>query len=353
MGLFDFLGFSHPATTEASVVVCDLAAFQCAHGFLAALQQRFNNVLIAFVDEMPAQANYPVVQLSTEILTAQQKLKKMKPQRLIILNLSAQFSPLLTAVTCPIFWINAQEAEIAQLNCKLITTAMPIAALPHASVTGDPLSQLTELPSTNIDTSICERFKEQHEGKRWLAYFAGTGESEESIAYTLFNRAIRYQMGLMLLAPFDHARCEPVYRESIKYRLQTIRHNRLSTSFVPIKTRVYYIEDPEPFKKFYACVDLVILGGSLHADAQHLPDLITPMLFEKPIVVGTAQRNYPLLAAAIHANVIRHAKNEEELFTHMRGLIDDPHSGAQLAAKALEWLTLQPGACARVVALID
>jgi 3-deoxy-D-manno-octulosonic-acid transferase len=160
-------------------------------------------------------------------------------------------------------------------------------------------------------------------------------------------------MGMMLLAPHDIARCEPVYREAIKYRLQTIRHNRFSTSFIPLQTRVYYIEEPEPLTAMYACADFVIAGGTLHEDARNAPDLITPILHGKPVVVGAAQRHNALLASAIESNVVRHADNEEQLFSQLRGLIDDPQNGILLARRASEWLSRQPGSKARVLALID
>ncbi len=355
MGLLDFFSTNKlpPGFIGSSIVICDLSTFKWASAFLDALHTRFQNLSVAFTDQMPDKCIYPSLLLSGTPKDATAQLIKTRAERIIVLGLSANFASIIPTSACPCYWINARDAAISHIGCQVVTTALYLDTLPNAKVTGDPLADIERIPSVHVDTAMCKRFKEQREGKRWLAYFSATGESEESIAYGLFNRAIRHKMGMMLLAPHDIERCEPVYRESIKYRLQTIRHNRFSTSFIPLQTRVYYIEGPEPLTAMYACADFVIAGGTLHEDAQHAPDIITPILYGKPVLVGAAQRQNSLLAAAIASDVVRHAENEEQLFSFLRELIDDPQSGAALAHRASEWLTRQPGSTARVMALID
>ncbi len=356
MGLLDWLGWGHSVPTKllgSSLLVCDNSTYRRAAPFLAALQQRFNNIALAFTDRQPDDnLPYPAWQLPSDMTQCIERIKKIQPQRLIFLGADERFMALLPATSSPISWINAQNTTLNDSTCRLITTAMPIDGLHRAQITGDPLSGITNLPAIQADTTICTRFKEQREGKRWLAYFAGTGESEEPLAYQLFNRAIRHQMGVMILAPQDAARYEPVYRDALKYRLQTIRHNRLSTSFVPIRTRVYYVEGSDIMTKLYACADFVIIGGTLHNDAQHQPDVITPMLYHKPVLVGPAHSNHPAVAAALAAGVARQGRDETELFNIMQQWIDDPASREQQAMQAQEWLLHQPGALNRVADLI-
>ncbi len=355
MALFEFLGFNKlpDGVRGSTLLLADAATLSRAGEFIVALQAKFHNIALAVTDRTDSASAYPSLQLPEDLSAAAERIKKIQPQRLIVLGLSGTYRPVAIAANCPVFWINARDAAVVDPKYRIVTTAQPIRELPDAIVTGDPYAELSRLPAITVDTEICKRFKEQREGDRWLGYFAATGEAEEDQAYALFNRAIRHKMGLMLLAPRDPARCEPVYRESIKYRLQTIRHRRLSTSFVPIKTRVYYIEDPQPLESLYACADFVVAGGTLDAQAKNDPDIVTPILSGKPVIVGGAHRRQPLIAAAVEAGVVLTGSDSETLFGCIKTLIDQPEQGATLAARAREWLDRQVGATARVLSLID
>lgn len=354
MGLFDFLGFNKlPAgVANSSLLITDAATLARAGSFLEALQNKFHNIAIALIDTPANPPAYPYIALPQELPAAAAQIQKTQPQRLIMLGLSGQYAPLALAAACPRYWINAHGNDVNAAACSAVTTAKSSLSATNVHLTGDPLASLENLPPITIDTALCERFKEQHESGRWLGYFAATGENEEDIAYALFSRAMRHKMGLMLLAPRDPERCEPVYRESIKYRLQTIRHQRFSTSFVPIKTRVYYIEQAQPIAAFYACVDFVVVGATLHADAKNTPDIISPILHHKPVLVGAAHRNLPLIAAAIDAGVVLAGVDNEQLFAHIKALLDDPAYGVKISMLAHDWLNLQVGAMARVLTLI-
>ncbi|MHB1676463.1 MAG: hypothetical protein ACYCSS_02840 [Sulfuriferula sp.] len=355
MALFDFLGFNKlPAgMLGSSLILTNTYTLSRANEFITALQGKFHNIALAVTDSPIITLNLPTLQLPADMEAAVERIKKIQPQRLIILGLSSAYVPLIEAANCPSFWLNARDPQIAAANCRLITTTRSLPDLPNATITGDPLADLANLPSIATDTEICRRFKEQRDGDRWLGYFAATGEAEEDYAYALFNRAMRHKMGLMLLAPRDPARCEPVYRESIKYRLQTIRHRRLSTSFVPIKTRVYYIEDAQPLESFYACADFIVAGGTLDAAAKNIPDIITPMMHGKPVLVGAAHREQPVIAAAIESGVVFAGMDSEAIFTHIKTLIDNPDLGIATARQAREWLCRQVGAATRVLSLIE
>ncbi len=356
MGLLDILGFNRlPAGLQgSSLIIMDAGQLSRARPFLDTLRQQIGNTALLLIgSERDIDCDIPHLVVADDLQVLRQRLEKIAPARIVMLGLSARHAPLLKDQKAPSVWINARESAIASAGCKRITVSHADPQLPNAEVTGDPLSGLGQLPAHGVNTDICHRFKEQREGSRWLAYFAGTGESEENMAYLLFNRAIRHKMGLMILAPRDQARCEPVYRESIKFRLQTIRHRRLSTSFVPIKTRVYYVEDPQPLADLHACADFVIAGGTMHADSTAQPDLVTPMLHGKTVIVGPAHRDQPLVASAVDAGVVLAADDENQLYDHMRTLIDQPEYGQKMAEQARNWLTSQPGAAQRVIQLIS
>ena len=355
MGLFDFLGFNKLplGVTNSSLLITDAATLARAGTFLDALQAKFHNIAIALTDIPNTAPALPHIVLPTDSAAAIARIQKTQPQRLIALGLSGEYAPLVKSVTCPRFWINARDTAATDVGCQCVTTAHAGVSLANAIITGDPLAGLSSLPAITVDAELCLRFKEQRESGRWLGYFAATGENEEDLAYALFSRAMRHKMGLMLLAPRDPSRCEPVYRESIKYRLQTIRHQRFSTSFVPIKTRVYYIEQSHPLAAFYGCVDFVVTGATLHADAKNTPDILSPILHSKPVLVGSAHRDLPLIAAAIDAGVVLNGMDNEQLFTHIKTLLDDPAYGANLAKHAHDWINQQVGATARVLALLN
>lgn len=339
----------------ATLVVGNGATLNVASELLGAMQTKFGNVALAVTGSVAYAGTLPVLTLPERMEKAADLIRQSRPQRLIMLGMEGRFMPVADAAGCPVFWVNVADWEAAQTDSKVLMVADPHLhqVIPGAVVTGDPLVNLQPLPAVTEDMTICHRFKEQHEGDRWIGYFAATGEDEEEEAYSIFNRLIRYKMGLMVLAPRDLDRCEPVYRESIKYRLQTIRHNRLSTSFVPLKTRVYYIEEPEPLTGLYGCVNFVVAGGTMHAHAKNAPDLITPILRGVPVIVGPAHRNDPLVNAAVVAKVVLAASDSNEIFEHARYLLENPAEGKRIAGHALAWLNAQVGALDRVLALIE
>ena len=353
MGLLDLLGFSRvPADVRgATLVVMNAADIEVAKPLLDALRNKLGALALATVGQTAVSAALPCIELPADLAKAAKLVTKIKPARLILLGLGGEFAALIPAAAAPAFWINAHDVEAAKgVDVKLLLADPALLnGLPNAIVTGDPLAGLESLPGIVQDEEMCVRFKEQHESDRWLGYFAGTGEDEEEEAYPIFNRLIRYKMGLMLLAPRDQDRCEPVYREAIKYKLQTIRHRRLSTSFVPVKTRVYFIEDPQPLEALYRCVDFVVAGGTLHANATNTPDIISPILHGKPVVVGPAHRNTPLVRSAAMARAVLAGHSAEEVFEHARMLLDNPKHREDLAKHARAWLEAQVGALQRVI----
>lgn len=315
--------------------------------FARSLQSKFGDVGVAVLGSA-SYAAHPSIQLDGA--GAAQRLENMVLDRLIAVG--DRCATLLPAGVKS-YVVNATRAPSRAVGGVFVADPALTTSLANASASGDPLADASALPAMTPDQSACERFKEQREGKRWVGYFAATGNNEEERAYLIFNRLIRHKMGLMVLAPRDPARCEPVYRESIKYRLQTIRHNRLSTSFVPIKTRVYYVEDEAPRNAMYACCDWVVVGGTLDDNAYVMQDIVSPIQAGRPVVIGPAGDRTPLTRAALRAGVVYSAHDMDALFDHLREIIDAPAAAAERARRARAWLEAQPGAIARIVGAID
>lgn len=148
-----------------------------------------------------------------------------------------------------------RHAEVAPGRAFVSDAALDAAA---------PLAPTT----ARCETDFCERFKEYHE-KGWpILYAPFTHDGEEAFAVATLFALLRKTSALLVLAPIGEARHEPVYRDLIKYRLPIIRHNRLFTSFVPRKNRIYYVEDDNTAEAALACADAVLLSPTLVASGE-------------------------------------------------------------------------------------
>ncbi|QKT02651.1 3-deoxy-D-manno-octulosonic acid transferase [Ectothiorhodospiraceae bacterium 2226] len=355
MSLLDLLGLHRfPAAARgATLVVADSATLAHARGLLQALTERLGPLAVALADagEAPAQLPWPVLRLPAQGVGRWHR--RLAAPRVIALGACAGRPDVLEgADACS--WVNAQTNHAALAGCRLVTVADAQAAerIPGAKLTGDPLVELTGLPAAAVDEALCERFRDQRAAGRWVGYFAATGEDEEPVAYGSFFQLARRKMGLLVLAPADPARYEPVYREAIKYRLPTNRHNRLSTSYVPIKTRVYYVEDAEVMAGLYGCADYVVVGGTVSEAARNAPDVLTPLALGRATIVGPA-RHDALIGAAVRAGAVAAATTPEEMVDHAAAWILDPAAAQAQGERGRAWLHAQVGARERVLALLN
>lgn len=282
-------------------------------------------------------------------------LRRIAPARVVLLGDVPGAAAIAQAVDCPMFWVNTPAGATGGVSGEEIVRMVSTPELCDTDggvhLTGDPLLGIETLPAAVTNAPICERFRDHRQGGRWIGYFAATGEGEEPLAYATFFKLTRRKMGLLVLAPYDPARYEPVYREAIKYHLPTNRHNRLSTSYVPIKSRVYYIEDPTTLAAMYACADFVVAGATHSGKAAHRPDLLDPILAGAPVIVGP-RRDDPIVAAAAEAGAVLVADDEDALVEAAFRLVDDESFAGELTARALAWAQAQAGALGRVVELI-
>lgn len=272
-------------------------------------------------------------------------LARLAPRRVLRLGAAP---PVPAPAGVPVVWINAPTDADPALADRLLH-ADPAEGPQPGEVTGDPLPML-EAPAPAADEGLCDRFRELREAGRWICYFAGTVEGEESRAYGAFFDLLRQRMGFMILAPRDPERYEPVYRDAIKYNLPTNRHNRLSTSWIPKKSRVYYVEDPQTLNGIYPCADLVVPGGTLVGDGR-TPDLVTPLARGCAVAVGPAGREHPVVASAVAAGAVA-AASDEALEETLAALLTDADRRQALAAAGQAWLERHAGAMDRVMAAV-
>jgi 3-deoxy-D-manno-octulosonic-acid transferase len=337
----------------ATLVIADAQTAANAEPFLALLETAYGRLALGVVGEDAYQGPRAYLELPTRYGADIKRVRKLKPARVIVIGAAAQCHELVHDIPADKVWLNARDDAVAQAGCKLITVADEAAhrLLPDAALTGDPLCLLDALPEYAPDTSLCERFQEYRERNYPVFYAAATGEGEERVAYAVLFELLRQQTCIMIVAPKDPERYEPVYRDAIKYSMPTIRHTRLYTSFVPRKNRVYFVEDPAPLDSLYACADFVIPGGTLADEAAHAPDLVTPILAGSPVIVGR-RRDDALLAAAVAAGVVLTGEDVDAIAEQAARLGVDAALRETQAKQARQWLDSQAGAGQRVVDLL-
>lgn len=338
-----------PEVREAGLMIGQSAALHAAQDLHLRLAEAGMRLVPVALDQAPE-----TVRLPAQNGARLRWLRRARPQRLVLLGDVPEGAALAAAVDCPVTWINA-PAEAAEADCALVTISNPAMAtgLPEARLTGDPLLGIVEQPHPLVaDSGLCERFREQRRTGRWILYYAGTGIDEEPIAYGSFFNLARRKMGFLAVAPRDPERYEPVYRDALKYRLPTNRHNRLSTSYVPLATRVYYIEDPQTLDNMYACADVVVAGGTLTEHAAAPPDVLRPLLAGKPTLVGPAYRRDAIAAAAVRDGAALAAADEDALVEAAHRLLTNEEERNRLATQARDWAELQVGAAERVLELL-
>lgn len=352
MLLLDKFGWGRvPAEVQGATLLVSATPLPAsAAGFLRRLQQAEGQLTLA----VPAGADLTGTPVPLPVGTGPRIrwLRRAAPRRLLLLGEVPDGADLARAVS-ESWWINAPAHAVDAKGTRMLVSDPALAdAHSQATLTGDPLLSLAAPHPAPGDSPLCERFGEQRRTGRWIVYFAATGEGEESIAYGSFFKLARRKMGFLVVAPGDPARYEPVYREALKYRLPTNRHNRLSTSRVPLQTRVYYIENPQTLADMYACADVVVVGGTLAPGAGIEPDVLAPLLAEKPILVGPAFGSDPIAAAAVRDGAILLAQDEDELVDLAYPLLNEPERATALIERARRWLDAQYGATERVLKLL-
>lgn len=342
MGFLDRFRAAPTEAMDATLVIANAATLSQAQPFLESLAHHAR-VAVGIADGDRYAGTRPAIGARDL-----RDLRRLKPASVVLLGEVADGLALAQTCPGPCYWINARDPRIAALRLSAVTVAdaRAHAALPAAEFTGDPLLNIPPPPAPP-DDKFCERFKAFRERERWVGYFAATGAGEEDCAYLSFMQLSRKQMGLLALAPYDPARYEPVYRDAIKYRLPTNRHLRLITSYIPHKTRVYYIENTAALKAMYACADFVVVGGTLSPKASHAPDIFTPLGYGRPVIVGPRRDDYAV-AAALRAGAVLGAEDVAGIVAQAQDLLA-PADTAELRATARAWLTRQYGAMERVL----
>ncbi|WP_018649083.1 MULTISPECIES: hypothetical protein [unclassified Thioalkalivibrio] len=260
----------------------------------------------------------PAVALPPDL--ARERLARLQPRAVVVIGPVGELGPPLAAITAPRLWVNAEGDAPTGVEWAGVFAARDQACnAPGARVIGDPIAGAVELPAAPApDTGFCERFREYHEKGHPILLAPNTGPGEEAFAFAVLFAVLRKTAAILLLAPADRERHEPVYRDAIKYSLPIIRHNRFMTSFVPRKNRVYYIEDPETLHSAYGCAHITLPGGTLAA-SETPPDLGLPLAHGSAVVCGPADNpTQPdaatrLRLAAEHTGLVSRGSTPEEV----------------------------------------
>ncbi|WP_024325972.1 hypothetical protein [Thioalkalivibrio sp. AKL19] len=310
------------------------------------------------MDGVPALALHPEL--------AATRLGRLQPRAVVVIGTlhagHGDLGPALDTLAVPRIWVNAEGdgATGTQWNARF---AAREGAHEGAEVIGDPIAGAVELPpAPSGDGVFCERFREYHEKGHPILLAPNTGPGEEAFAFAVLFAMLRKSAAILLLAPADPARHEPVYRDAIKYSLPIIRHNRFMTSFVPRKNRVYYIEDPETLHAAYACADVTLPGGTLAA-SETPPDLGLPLACGSAVICGPAENErHPdaatrLRMAAEHTGLVARGEDPEQVADELLARLAEGIDPQARRERLVEWQARQAGARdivqARLQALLD
>ncbi|WP_018873657.1 hypothetical protein [Thioalkalivibrio sp. ALJ16] len=296
--------------------------------------------------EVPALALPPAL--------AEERLPRLQPRAVLVIGAASDLGSALARLEAPRIWVNAAGEAPAGVDWALILAARADAAPASAEVIGDPIAGAVTLPEMPAcDPAFCERFREYHE-KGWPILLApNTGPGEEAFAFAVLFAVLQKTAAILMLAPADPARHEPVYRDAIKYSLPIIRHNRFMTSFVPRKNRVYYIEDAETLQAAYNCADITLPGGTLAA-SETPPDLGLPLVHGSAVICGpAAHEQHPdaatrLRMAAEHTGLVARGEDPEQVAREVLARLSEGVDREARRQALAAWQARQAGARASI-----
>lgn len=319
-----------------------------ARGLLEDLGARPGVPLALIVlDEGRYEGRWPFVRLPSA--GPDRVLRRLAPAQLIFLQDHPALRALAAVAPCPVLWVNGQSPALLGLGQVAVGSHAQAERIGGGVVIGDPCVEwLAEVPSWD-NPSFCERFQAVRRAGRWVLYCAGTAAGEETIAYSTFLNVSAQSGGLLALAPADETRHEAIYRESIKYHLLTVRQLRLMTSEVPPKTRVYYIESAAARLAMSPCADLIVMGGTWMEGSVPFREALWAGV---SVLVGPHHGADPWVRAAARAGAVTVCADSKALAIEAARLLGN-REAREYSAKALrDWLTLQPEARRRFVALL-
>ena len=303
-------------------------------------------------------ADLPALAMGPAVATI--RLPRLNPRAVLVIGAAGDLVPALAATDAPKLWINAAGEAPAGVQWSGVLAAREGATTAAgAKVIGDPLAGAVELPDALPEAGdFCERFREYHEKGHPILLAPNTGPGEEAFAFAVLFEVLRKSAAILLLAPADRERHEPVYRDAIKYSLPIIRHNRFMTSYVPRKNRVYYIEDPETLHKAYTCAAVTLPGGTLAA-SETPPDLGLPLACGSAVICGpaghaaTADAATRLRLAAEQTGLVARGETPEEVAQQVLARLAEGVDRAARRDRLAQWQQRQAGARAAVLAATE
>ncbi|WP_018860648.1 MULTISPECIES: hypothetical protein [unclassified Thioalkalivibrio] len=291
----------------------------------------------------------PAVALPPEL--ALERLARLQPRAVVVIGPVGELGSSLATISAPRLWVNAEGDASTDIEWAEVFAARDQACnAPGARVIGDPIAGAVDLPAAPApDTDFCERFREYHEKGHPILLAPNTGPGEEAFAFAVLFAVLRKTAAILLLAPADRERHEPVYRDAIKYSLPIIRHNRFMTSFVPRKNRVYYIEDPDTLHSAYGCAHVTLPGGTLAA-SETPPDLGLPLAHGSAVICGPAENpTQPdaatrLRLAAEHTGLVSRCSTPEEVADEVLARLAESRTAQDRRDDLAQWQQRQANA---------
>ncbi|MGM0553932.1 MAG: hypothetical protein ACQETK_09100 [Pseudomonadota bacterium] len=354
-----------PDHCQRIVILATLATLQAAGDWLSELRAQFGPLLLGATDSLhddaaaaaSASPETPALAMAPALATT--RLGRLRPRAVLVVGAADALGPALGSVSAPVLWVNAEGPAPEGAGFAAIFSARDADGHAAARRIGDPVAGPVALPEPPAEDDFCLRFREYHERGYPILLAPGTGPGEEAFAFAVLFEVLRKTTALLILAPSDPARHEPVYRDAIKYNLPIVRHNRFMTSYVPVRNRVYYIEDPDTLRAACRCAAITLPGGTL-ADSATPPDLGLPLACGSTVVCGPASDvslaptpATRLRRAAEGSGLVARADTPEAAAGLILAQLDEGIDAGAHQARAREWVGHQLQAREKVAASLE
>jgi len=214
-----------------------------------------------------------------------------------------------------------------------------------------------DIPLLNLDNKRSEIRKRLNLNENEILIIAGSthrGE-EEGLIGCFFRLKKDYSNLMLMIAPRHIERIQEIENLLSKIGFKSIRISYLFTEDGIRTTEygkaVFLLDTIGDLRSMYSASDIVFVGGSLVKKGGQNP--IEPASLSRPVIFGRHTFNFQDVSRIFLENEAAiEVENEEELYSAMRFLIDNPKDRKKLGSNARDAINKNSGSSQRTIDLI-